>query len=116
MRIPTRSVALAALTLAMLSCSDNEGLGPPVSTAPQLSSGAEGLASITALPPVRISEIHYDSTGTDAGERIEVSAPVGTSLSGWSIVLYNGNGGAAYDTDALMGLTPTDHKKTASAS
>jgi len=64
-----------------------------------------GTASL--LAPERISEIHYDNTGTDAGEAIEVSFPNGTSLTGWSIVLYNGSGGAVYDTDALSGLAQT---------
>ena len=51
-----------------------------------------------------INEIHYDNTGTDTGEAIEVAGPAGTDLTGWSIVLYNGNGGAVYDTDALSGV------------
>jgi DNA/RNA endonuclease G (NUC1) len=58
------------------------------------------------MPDVRISEIHYDNIGTDAGERIEISGPAGTNLTGWSIVLYNGSNGAVYDTDALTGLIP----------
>ncbi|HSF24963.1 MAG TPA: Ig-like domain-containing protein, partial [Blastocatellia bacterium] len=53
-----------------------------------------------------INEIHYDNTGTDAGEAIEIAGPAGTDLTGWSIVLYNGAGGASYDTDALMGTIP----------
>ncbi|HET9132703.1 MAG TPA: hypothetical protein VFN90_00230, partial [Gemmatimonadales bacterium] len=61
-------------------------------------------SSAASVPSVRISEIHYDNTGTDAGEFVEVSAPAGTDLSGWSIVLYNGSGGASYDTDALSGI------------
>ena len=44
---------------------------------------------------VFVNEIHYDNAGTDAGEAIEVAGPAGTDLTGWSIVLYNGNGGAA---------------------
>lgn len=68
-----------------------------------LTAGALMLSSI-ATAQVRISEIHYDNTGTDAGEAIEVSAPAGTDLTGWSIVLYNGGTGASYDTDALTGL------------
>src|SRR5688572_11804661 len=55
---------------------------------------------------VFINEIHYDNTGTDAGEAIEVAGPAGTNLAGWSIVLYNGAGGAPYDTDALSGIIP----------
>ena len=41
--------------------------------------------------PVFINEIHYDNDGTDVGEFIEIAGPAGTSLSGWKIVLYNGN-------------------------
>lgn len=55
---------------------------------------------------VFINEIHYDNTGTDAGEAIEIAGPAGTNLAGWSIVLYNGAGGAPYDTDALTGTIP----------
>lgn len=59
-----------------------------------------------AQTPVFINEIHYDNTGTDAGEAIEVAGPAGTDLTGWSIVLYNGTGGAVYDTDVLSGTIP----------
>ena len=53
-----------------------------------------------------INEIHYDNTGTDGGEAIEVAGPAGTDMTGWTIVLYNGNDGAVYDTDALSGTIP----------
>ena len=63
-------------------------------------------ASQAAEPTVPfISEIHYDNTGGDAGEFVEVQVPAGTSTAGWSIVLYNGTGGAVYDTDALPAVT-----------
>ncbi|UFP94978.1 endonuclease/exonuclease/phosphatase family protein [Gloeobacter morelensis] len=55
---------------------------------------------------VFINEIHYDNTGTDAGEAVEIAGPAGTDLSGWSIVLYNGSGGAVYTTTALGGTIP----------
>ena len=60
----------------------------------------------SAAISVFINEIHYDNTGTDAGEAIEVAGPAGTNLSGWSIVLYNGAGGITYDTRALSGVIP----------
>ncbi len=53
-----------------------------------------------------INEIHYDNAGTDTGEAVEVAGPAGTDLNGWSLVLYNGNGGAPYDTIALNGTIP----------
>ncbi len=69
------------------------------------------IAPASAVAPaestVFISEIHYDNDGTDAGEFVEVAAPAGTDLSQWSVVLYNGNGGAPYGTIGLSG-TATD--------
>jgi predicted extracellular nuclease len=53
---------------------------------------------------VFINEIHYDNASTDIGEAIEIAGPAGTDLTGWSLVLYNGNGGAAYGTTALSGV------------
>jgi uncharacterized protein len=53
-----------------------------------------------------ISEFHYDNAGTDEGEFVEVTAPAGTDLTGWSVVLYNGNGGAPYNTEVLSGVVP----------
>ncbi|HEX8635005.1 MAG TPA: lamin tail domain-containing protein [Pyrinomonadaceae bacterium] len=55
---------------------------------------------------VFINEIHYDDSTAagDTNEFIEVAAPAGTDMANYSIVLYNGNGGASYDTDALSGI------------
>jgi LPXTG-site transpeptidase (sortase) family protein len=68
------------------------------------------LGSITiearAASTIFINEIHYDNTGTDSGEGVEIAGPAGTDLSGWSIVLYNGSNGAVYDTDPLSGIIP----------
>lgn len=55
---------------------------------------------------VFINEIHYDNTGTDAGEFVEIAGPAGTDLTGWSLVLYNGANGSSYDTDPLSGIIP----------
>jgi Secretion system C-terminal sorting domain len=50
-----------------------------------------------------INEIHYDNTGADVDEFIEVvlENPGNYTLSDFSIVLYNGNNGASYDTRTL---------------
>lgn len=55
-----------------------------------------------------INEFHYDNAGGDLGEFIEIAAPAGFDLTGWSIVLYNGSNGASYNTIDLSGLTITD--------
>jgi hypothetical protein len=52
---------------------------------------------------VFINEIHYDNTGTDTGEAVEVAGPAGTDLTGWSLVRYNGSNGSVYGTDVLSG-------------
>jgi len=62
--------------------------------------------SATASAQVRISEFHYDNTGADTGEAVEVSAPAGTDLTGWQVVLYNGSGGASYGALNLTGVVP----------
>lgn len=53
-----------------------------------------------------INEIHYDNASSDVGEGIEVAGIAGLDLTGWSIVLYNGNGGVAYNTANLTGTVP----------
>jgi predicted extracellular nuclease len=65
-------------------------------------------AAVAPDTPVFINELHYDNTGTDAGEFVEVAGPAGTDLTGWTIVLYNGADNAPYDTDALLGTLAND--------
>ncbi|MBA4768201.1 MAG: hypothetical protein H2049_11300 [Porphyrobacter sp.] len=63
----------------------------------------DDVAAPPPAPVVFINEIHYDNTGTDVGEFIEVAGTAGTNLNGWTLVLYNGNGGAPYATINLTG-------------
>jgi DNA/RNA endonuclease G (NUC1) len=57
-----------------------------------------------------VSEIHYDNTGPDVGEAMEIEGDAGSSLDGWSLVMYNGTTGSAtlgvYATVPLSGLIP----------
>ncbi|MBF9034438.1 ExeM/NucH family extracellular endonuclease [Rhodobacterales bacterium HKCCE2091] len=64
-------------------------------------------AANTPVPPAppRINEVHYDNTGTDTGEFIEVRVAAGADVSGLSVELYNGNGGTVYGTTALTAAT-----------
>ena len=39
-------------------------------------------------------------------EGVEIAGSAGLDLSGWSLALYNGNGGAVYGTVALGGVLP----------
>lgn len=111
MRIRIRRAALWALALATAACSDDGALNPRT---PKFD-GAPQLLVNTQTDGVRISEIHYDNTGTDAGEAIEVSAPATHDFFGWRIVLYNGSGGAQYDSDLIpiVGHTQCGTRKVA---
>jgi hypothetical protein len=64
------------------------------------------LTRVSAQSSVFINEIHYDNSGTDVDEAVEIAGPAGTDLAGWRIVLYNGNGGAVYRTTDLVGTIP----------
>ncbi|HZD56215.1 MAG TPA: hypothetical protein VE136_05810, partial [Anaerolineales bacterium] len=66
------------------------------------------LNHVQAQASVFINEIHYDNTGTDAGEAVEVAGPADTDLTGWTIALYNGSPTQlnVYDTINLSGTIP----------
>ena len=52
---------------------------------------------------VFINEIYYDNVGGDTGEFVEIAGLAGTDLTGWRVLLYNGNGGGTYGTITLSG-------------
>ena len=97
-RFATLAVTLAATVLAA-------GCGEPP-TQPDMAGPPRAFVSGGTSGTVRISEIHYDNVGTDEGEAIEIAGPAGTDLTGWSVVLYNGSNGAAYNTRTLSGTIP----------
>jgi uncharacterized protein len=55
-----------------------------------------------------LNEFHYDNAGTDTGEFVEIAGAAGTSLTGWTLALYNGNPSQlnAYATISLSGTIP----------
>jgi hypothetical protein len=72
--------------------------------------GGLALMAFAAMPvsasTVFINELHYDNSGADMDEGVEIAGPAGTSLMGWSLVFYDGSSGALYDSLALGGLIP----------
>ena len=54
---------------------------------------------------VFINEIHYDNSGADISEGVELAGLADIDLTGWHIVLYNGNSGASYGSLNLSGST-----------
>ena len=61
---------------------------------------------LSAEPIVFINELHYDNSGTDTNEGVELAGTAGLDLTSWSLVAYNGNGGTAYSTVMLEGTLP----------
>jgi uncharacterized protein len=57
-------------------------------------------------PVVFVNEFHYDNNGTDVNEGIEIAGTAGLNLSGYSLILYNGDGGKPYGTTNLSGIIP----------
>ncbi len=53
-----------------------------------------------------INEIHYDNTGADTEEGVEVAGPAGVDLLGWRLVGYNGDLETPYYTVFLSGVIP----------
>ncbi|MAN58593.1 MAG: hypothetical protein CMC08_02005 [Flavobacteriaceae bacterium] len=64
----------------------------------------ENITTVTvARPELWINEIHYDNTGTDVGEAIEIAGAAGTNLADYQLLLYSGANGRIYDTRTLTG-------------
>lgn len=53
-----------------------------------------------------INEIHYDNSGADINEGIEIAAPAGTDLACFDLVLYSGS--SSYATINLSGVVPDE--------
>ena len=95
---PVRAIPRALLALVLASCTSDKLSGPEA---------LDPRSATAVVAPPHISEIHYDNASTDVGEAIEVTGPTGTDMTGWQIVLYNGSGGASYNTVTLSGTLGT---------
>ena len=74
-------------------------------TATLLACLAVNFAPIVAqASPIWINEIHYDNSGGDINEFVEIAGAAGTDLHGFDLVLYNGNNGSSYNAINLTGL------------
>jgi len=66
--------------------------------------------SCSALPVCNsvlfVNELHYDNTGADMGEGIEVAGTAGLDLTGYTIVLYDAAGATYSPVMTLSGTIP----------
>ena len=51
---------------------------------------------------IYISELHYDNAGPDENEMVEITAPKGTDLAGYELLLYNGSSGNTYGMPLIL--------------
>jgi uncharacterized protein len=87
----------------------NVTVGVSDGSASSTSDLAVTVADVTETPTfsARLNEFHYDNTGSDVGEFIEVRTTAGGDGSGLVVELYNGSGGAVYGTLTTATATMT---------
>ena len=57
-------------------------------------------------PEVWVNELHYDNTGADVNEFVELAGPAGMRLNGWMLLAIDGANGAVYARQKLAGSFP----------
>ncbi len=69
--------------------------------------GMSGVITVLPLPdPIYINEIHYDNTGGDVNEGVEIAGPAGTDLNCYSLLFYNGADSLEDPSLSLSGIIP----------
>ena len=63
----------------------------------------EGMAT-TPVEGIWINEFHYDNSGGDENEGVEIAGAAGTNLADVKVVFYNGGSGEAYKETVLSGV------------
>jgi hypothetical protein len=67
------------------------------------------LTSITSQASlIFINEIHYDNSGADKNEFVEIAGTAGLNLLDWSLQFYNGSTGYLYKTHTIDDVTFDD--------
>ncbi|MFT4641592.1 MAG: endonuclease/exonuclease/phosphatase family metal-dependent hydrolase [Verrucomicrobiales bacterium] len=62
------------------------------------------LLSFCQAQLVFVNEIHYDNSGSDTDEFVEILGPAGANLGDYDLVFYNGANGQVYRTETLSGV------------
>ncbi len=58
------------------------------------------------LPEIWINEVHYDNTGVDVNEFVELAGPAGDNVNGWMLLAVDGATGQQYGRRRLSGVFP----------
>ncbi len=62
------------------------------------------ISQFSAALPQYINEFHYDNSGADQAEYVEIAGIAGSDLSGWHLDFYNGSNGSIYSSWSLSGV------------
>lgn len=62
------------------------------------------ISQFSSALPQYINEFHYDNSGPDQFEYVEIAGIAGSDLSGWQLDFYNGTNGKIYSSWALSGV------------
>tara|TARA_R110001592_G_scaffold316495_2_gene593003 strand:- start:2060 stop:2749 length:690 start_codon:yes stop_codon:yes gene_type:complete len=62
------------------------------------------ISQFSSALPQYINEFHYDNSGADQTEYVEIAGLAGSDLNGWYLDFYNGANGKIYSSWALSGV------------
>tara|TARA_R110001592_G_scaffold362471_1_gene676364 strand:- start:4417 stop:5070 length:654 start_codon:yes stop_codon:yes gene_type:complete len=62
------------------------------------------ISQFSSALPQYINEFHYDNSGGDQFEYVEIAGLSGSDLNGWYLDFYNGANGRIYSTWSLSGV------------
>jgi len=65
-----------------------------------------GTTNNVRAPEIWINELHYDNSGVDVGEFVELAGRAGESVNNWMLIAYDGTTGNAYSRVHLRGTFP----------
>lgn len=98
----------ATITASQIDNGSSDNCGPVTLSIDQSNFSCNDVSSGGGLPTsneVWINEFHYDNSGSDVNEFVEVVSTF--DVSGYQIIFYNGSNGTSYGTGSLS-LSSTD--------
>ena len=83
------------------SASDFAWSSPRSSTIGGINTGQLFTCAVSVPERVWINEFHYDNSGSDSAEFVEIAYTTPVDITSYTLLLYNGNGGGVYSTKSI---------------